>query len=87
MSALPQGAFAALKIRQSISEDKKFGNDSFKAERQTTVYPPVNNKCKFYNIHCFMSSIPVMNFHFVQDNLSENKTCFILEVPKLMPKL
>lgn len=59
MSALPQGAFAALKIRQSMSEDKKFGNDSFKAEKQTTVYPPVNNKCKFYNIHCFMSSIPV----------------------------
>lgn len=87
MSALPQGAFAALKIRQSMSEDKKFGNDSFKAERQTTVYPPVNNTCKFYNIHYFMSSIPIMNFHFVLDNFSENKTCFILKVPKLMPKL
>lgn len=87
MSALPQGAFAALKIRQSMSEDKKFDNDSFKVERQTTIYPPVNNKCKFYNIHCFMNSIPVMNFHFVQNNSSENKTCFILEVYKLMPKL
>lgn len=51
MSALPQGAFAALKVRQSMSEDKKFGFDSFKEERQTIVYPPVNNKCKFYNIY------------------------------------
>lgn len=79
MSALPQGAFAALKVRQSMSEDKKFGFDSFKEERQTIVYPPVNNKCKFYNVYCFINSITVMSFYYVLFLIiyfSKNKTCF-----------
>uniref|UniRef100_A0A1B6LCF1 Uncharacterized protein n=1 Tax=Graphocephala atropunctata TaxID=36148 RepID=A0A1B6LCF1_9HEMI len=44
MSSIPQGAFAAFKVRQGMVIEKPIGFEKYKEEKQGIHYPPVNSK-------------------------------------------